>query len=62
MIENIQRDDLNAPEIAAFIANRLELGDSQADISRAHDTQMPRSEILDRSPVEILVDHRRADV
>ncbi|WP_338835160.1 ParB/RepB/Spo0J family partition protein [Bradyrhizobium septentrionale] len=34
MIENIQRDDLNAPEIAAFIANRLELGDSQADISR----------------------------
>jgi ParB/RepB/Spo0J family partition protein len=34
MIENIQRDDLNPPEIAAFIANRLELGDSQADISR----------------------------
>ncbi|MCK1480619.1 ParB/RepB/Spo0J family partition protein [Bradyrhizobium sp. 197] len=34
MIENIQRDDLNAPEIAAFIADRLELGDSQADISR----------------------------
>ncbi|MDH2347928.1 ParB/RepB/Spo0J family partition protein [Bradyrhizobium sp. SSUT18] len=34
MIENIQRDDLNAPEIAAFIAGRLELGDSQADISR----------------------------
>jgi ParB/RepB/Spo0J family partition protein len=34
MIENIQRDDLNAPEIAAFIADRLEQGDSQADISR----------------------------
>ncbi|WP_244443427.1 ParB/RepB/Spo0J family partition protein [Bradyrhizobium sp. Ai1a-2] len=34
MIENIQRDDLNAPEIAAFIADRLERGDSQADISR----------------------------
>lgn len=34
MIENIQRDDLNAPEIAAFIANRLEQGDNQADISR----------------------------
>lgn len=34
MIENIQRDDLDAPEIAAFIADRLKLGDSQADISR----------------------------
>ena len=34
MIENIQRDDLNAPEIAAFIASRLEQGDNQADISR----------------------------
>lgn len=34
MIENIQRDDLNAPEIAAFIADRLEQGDNQADISR----------------------------
>jgi ParB family chromosome partitioning protein len=34
MIENIQRDDLDAPEIAAFIADRLERGDSQADISR----------------------------
>ncbi|MCP3468173.1 ParB/RepB/Spo0J family partition protein [Bradyrhizobium sp. CCGUVB23] len=34
MIENIQRDDLNAPEIAAFIADRLGQGDSQADISR----------------------------
>ena len=34
MIENIQRDDLNAPEIAAFIADRLEKGDNQADISR----------------------------
>ncbi|SFJ60093.1 ParB/RepB/Spo0J family partition protein [Bradyrhizobium sp. Gha] len=34
MIENIQRDDLNAPEIAAFIAERLEQGDNQADISR----------------------------
>lgn len=34
MIENIQRDDLNAPEIAAFIADRLEQGDNQADIAR----------------------------
>ncbi|UPT92300.1 chromosome partitioning protein ParB (plasmid) [Bradyrhizobium barranii subsp. apii] len=34
MIENIQRDNLNAPEIAAFIADRLEEGDNQADISR----------------------------
>lgn len=34
MIENIQRDDLNAPEIAAFVADRLEQGDSQADVSR----------------------------
>lgn len=34
MIENIQRDDLNAPEIAAFIADRLVQGDNQADISR----------------------------
>lgn len=34
MIENIQRDDLNAPEIAAFVAERLEQGDNQADISR----------------------------
>ncbi|MGY8635324.1 ParB/RepB/Spo0J family partition protein [Bradyrhizobium sp. 14AA] len=34
MIENIQRDDLDAPEIAAFIADRLEQGDNQADISR----------------------------
>ncbi|MGY4325715.1 ParB family chromosome partitioning protein [Bradyrhizobium sp. LB7.2] len=34
MIENIQRDDLNAPEIAAFIAGRLEQGDNQAGISR----------------------------
>lgn len=34
MIENIQRDDLRAPEIATFIADRLGAGDSQADISR----------------------------
>lgn len=34
MIENIQRDDLNAPEIAAFVAERLDQGDNQADISR----------------------------
>jgi ParB/RepB/Spo0J family partition protein len=34
MIENIQRDDLRAPEIAAFIADRLNAGDTQADISR----------------------------
>ncbi|MFH0297884.1 ParB/RepB/Spo0J family partition protein [Bradyrhizobium sp. 31Argb] len=34
MIENIQRDDLRAPEIASFIADRLDAGDTQADISR----------------------------
>jgi len=34
MIENIQRDDLRAPEIARFIADRLGAGDTQADISR----------------------------
>ena len=34
MIENIQRDDLRAPEIAAFVTRRLDAGDSQADISR----------------------------
>lgn len=34
MIENIQRDDLRAPEIARFIADRLDAGDTQADISR----------------------------
>lgn len=34
MIENIQRDDLRAPEIARFIADRLDAGDTQAEISR----------------------------
>jgi len=34
MIENIQRDDLRAPEIAAFVAGRLDAGDTQAEISR----------------------------
>jgi ParB/RepB/Spo0J family partition protein len=34
MIENIQRDDLRASEIATFIADRLGAGDTQADISR----------------------------
>lgn len=34
MIENIQRDDLRAPEIAAFVASRLDAGDTQAEISR----------------------------
>ncbi|MCK1494438.1 ParB/RepB/Spo0J family partition protein [Bradyrhizobium sp. 180] len=34
MIENIQRDDLRAPEIARFIADRLDTGDTQADIAR----------------------------
>jgi ParB/RepB/Spo0J family partition protein len=34
VIENIQRDDLRAPEIATFIAERLGAGDTQADISR----------------------------
>ncbi|MDX3970371.1 ParB/RepB/Spo0J family partition protein [Bradyrhizobium sp. USDA 4011] len=34
MIENIQRDDLRAAEIARFIADRLDAGDTQAEISR----------------------------
>jgi ParB/RepB/Spo0J family partition protein len=34
MIENVQRDDLRAPEIARFIADRLDAGETQADISR----------------------------
>ncbi|WP_230646745.1 ParB/RepB/Spo0J family partition protein [Bradyrhizobium sp. Leaf401] len=34
IIENIQRDDLRAPEIARFIADRLDAGDTQAEISR----------------------------
>jgi ParB family transcriptional regulator, chromosome partitioning protein len=34
MIENIQRDDLSAPEIAAFVASRLAGGESQADVAR----------------------------
>lgn len=34
MIENIQRDDLSAAEIAAFVAARLAAGASQADIAR----------------------------
>jgi ParB/RepB/Spo0J family partition protein len=34
MIENIQRDDLRAPEIAAFISDRLNAGDTQANVSR----------------------------
>ncbi|MGY4601671.1 ParB/RepB/Spo0J family partition protein [Bradyrhizobium sp. USDA 4474] len=34
MIENIQRDDLRVPEIARFIADRLDAGDTQAEISR----------------------------
>ncbi len=34
MIENIQRDDLAAVEIAAFVAARLQDGEKQADIGR----------------------------
>jgi ParB family chromosome partitioning protein len=34
MIENVQRDDLRAPEIAAFVTGRLDAGDTQAEISR----------------------------
>ena len=34
----------------------------EPDLARADDAQMPGPEILDRSPVEILVDHRRRDV
>lgn len=34
MIENIQREDLQAPDIAAFVSARLEAGEKQADIAR----------------------------
>lgn len=34
IIENIQRDDLAAAEIAAFVVARLEAGEKQADIAR----------------------------
>jgi hypothetical protein len=34
----------------------------ETDISCAHDSQMPRPKILDRSSVEILVDDRGTDV
>lgn len=34
MVENIQRDDLKASEIARFIAERLEAGEKQTEIAR----------------------------
>jgi ParB family chromosome partitioning protein len=34
MVENIQRDDLSATEIAAFIETRLKAGEKQKDIAR----------------------------
>lgn len=34
MIENIQREDLQAQDIAAFVSARLEAGEKQADIAR----------------------------
>jgi ParB family chromosome partitioning protein len=34
MVENIQRDDLSATEIAAFIETRLKTGEKQKDIAR----------------------------
>ena len=34
VIENIQREDLQAPDIAAFIGSRLDAGEKQADIAR----------------------------
>ena len=34
IIENIQREDLQAPDIAAFIGSRLDAGEKQADIAR----------------------------
>ena len=34
MIENIQRDDLAATEIAAFVVARLDAGEKQADVAR----------------------------
>ncbi|MEY9365377.1 ParB/RepB/Spo0J family partition protein [Bradyrhizobium yuanmingense] len=58
MIENIQRDDLRAPEIAAFIADRLDAGDTQAEISRK--LGKPRDWVSRYASVQAMPDFLRA--
>jgi ParB family chromosome partitioning protein len=58
MIENIQRDDLRAAEIARFIAYRLDAGDSQADISRK--LGKPRDWVSRYASVKSMPDFLRA--
>jgi ParB family chromosome partitioning protein len=58
MIENIQRDDLRAPEIARFIADRLHAGDTQADIARK--LGKPRDWVSRYASVQSMPDFLRA--
>lgn len=58
MIENIQRDDLRAPEIARFIADRLDAGDTQAEISRK--LGKPRDWVSRYASVQAMPDFLRA--
>lgn len=58
MIENIQRDDLRAPEIARFIADRLDAGDTQAEISRK--LGKPRDWVSRYASVQSMPDFLRA--
>lgn len=58
MIENIQRDDLRAPEIATFIADRLDAGDTQAEISRK--LGKPRDWVSRYASVQSMPDFLRA--
>ncbi|MEY9120648.1 ParB/RepB/Spo0J family partition protein [Bradyrhizobium yuanmingense] len=58
MIENIQRDDLRAPEIARFIADRLDAGDTQAEISRK--LGKPRDWVSRYASVQVMPDFLRA--
>ncbi|MBC9883080.1 ParB/RepB/Spo0J family partition protein [Bradyrhizobium sp. INPA01-394B] len=58
MIENIQRDDLRAQEIARFIADRLDAGDTQAEISRK--LGKPRDWVSRYASVQAMPDFLRA--
>ncbi|MBR0857819.1 ParB/RepB/Spo0J family partition protein [Bradyrhizobium liaoningense] len=58
MIENIQRDDLRALEIARFIADRLDAGDTQAEISRK--LCKPRDWVSRYASVQAMPDFLRA--
>src|ERR1700737_4715783 len=58
MIENIQRDDLRAPEIAALVAGRLDAGDTQAEIAFKHGE--PRDWVLRFASVQSMPEFLRA--